>query len=179
MTMEVTNEQLKKCISVEDILVCNDIPSLYHKPGNNDCISKVALRRPLEELHQSCDWYTDSESISRASRIDEITFIIATKEKSSILVDCESREGITHLQLDKGNNKVHAEPNCLIRDGKLVPDFVFRTPASEQKVNFEILNSEATFIDPNAKDLTEVIDEEEKKLTYLVNIQEKWITWNL
>ena len=89
MTMEVTNEQLKKCIEVEDILVCNDIPSLYHKPGDNDCISKVALKKPLEELHQSCDWHTDSESISRASRIDETTFIIATKEESSLTVRAE------------------------------------------------------------------------------------------
>merc|ERR1712082_600158 len=43
LTVEISNEESDKCINIEDIKVCDDIPAVYHAPGQNDCISKVRL----------------------------------------------------------------------------------------------------------------------------------------
>ena len=112
-------------------MVCNNIPALYHKPGHSDCVSKVALNMALKEIHETFKWDSDLKSTSKATRLDENTFVIATKEDSSILMDCESREGIDFLKLHKGNNILHAESNCLIRAEGISPDFLFRTPEDD------------------------------------------------
>ena len=62
LTIEVSNEERDKCIDVEDIKVCNNIPAVYHKPGHSDCISKVALN--MKEIHETCRWDSDPKSTS-------------------------------------------------------------------------------------------------------------------
>ena len=174
LTLEISNEEYDECIDIEDIKVCNNFPEVYHAPGHRDCVSKIALNRSIEEIHESCNWITDSMSKSRATRLDENTFVIATKEDSSILMDCEKREGIKYLKLHKGNNVLYAESNCLIKDEGMFPEFSFRTPANEKDIKFEILNIKATFIDPNVEELNNGIDEEEEKLKALEILQNKF-----
>ena len=108
LTLEISNKEYEKCIDIEDIKVCDNFPEVYHAPGHKDCISKVALNRSIEEIHESCSWTIDTKSESRATRLDDNTFVIATKKDSSILMDCENREGIKYLRLHKGNNVLHA-----------------------------------------------------------------------
>ena len=79
LTIEVSNEERDKCIDVEDIKVCNNIPAVYHKPGHSDCISKVALNMPLKEIHETCRWDSDPKSTSRATRLNDNTFVISYK----------------------------------------------------------------------------------------------------
>ena len=64
-------------------------------------------------------------------------------------MDCENKEGIKYLKLNKGNNLLHAESNCLVKEEGMHPEFEFRTPANDKDVKFEIENIGATFIDPN------------------------------
>ena len=84
----------------------------------------------------------------RATRLNDNTFAIATKRESEVLMDCENKEGITYLKLNKGNNLLHAESNCLVKEEGMHPEFEFRTPANDKDVKFEIENIGATFIDP-------------------------------
>ena len=88
-------------------------------------------------------------------------------------MDCENREGIKYLKLHKGNNVLHAESNCLIKEKGMYPEFSFRTPANEKDVKFDILNVEATFMDPNRKELNDGINEEGDKLKELEILQNK------
>ena len=64
-------------------------------------------------------------------------------------MDCENKEGIQYLKLNKGNNLLNAKSNCLIKEEGMYPEFEFRTPANDKDVKFEIENIGATFIDPN------------------------------
>ena len=59
----------KKCLKAEDILVCDEIPNILHKPGSSDCVSKVALERSIEEIWESCQWETDETSTTRELQI--------------------------------------------------------------------------------------------------------------
>ena len=171
LTVEISNTDLDKCTDVEDIKVCNNIPTVYHTPGQSDCVSKIALKKPIKEILETCNWISDNKSKARATRLDDNTFIIATKEDSSILMDCEDREGITYLQMHKGNNILQAKSNCLVRDEGISPDFSFRTPANEKDIEFKIINSKATYIDPNRENFKTEINEEKDKLKDLEKLQ--------
>ena len=173
LTLEISNEIKKACIRAEDILVCNNIPDLYHKPGHNDCVSKIAIKKSLEEIYQTCKWDTDTQSTAKATRLDDNTFIVATKEESAVLMDCESKEGIEYLRLPKGNNILKAESNCMIRARGMFPNFIFRTPANEKSIKFEILTSRATFMNPHTQNIMEKIEEEKEKLEDLERLTEK------
>ena len=86
-------------------------------------------------------------------------------------MDCEDKEGIMYLKLNKGNNLLHAESNCLVKEEGMHPEFEFRTPANDKYVKFEIENIRATFIDPNNKELNNRITRVNKRMTELVQLQ--------
>ena len=85
-------------------------------------------------------------------------------------MDCENREGISYLQLHRGNNILHAESNCLVKDEGISPEFSFRTPANNKDIKFEITKVEATFIDPNRAEINDGINKEKIELDKLKNL---------
>ena len=47
LTIEINDKEYSKCKNVLDLKVCTGLPNILHNPGNNDCISKMALERPI------------------------------------------------------------------------------------------------------------------------------------
>ena len=51
----------------------------------------------MDEIYENCTWITDNESTARATRLDDNIFIVASKKDSSVLMDCEDKEGLEYL----------------------------------------------------------------------------------
>ena len=169
LTIEVEEKDYKDCVEISDIKVCKQVPNIFHAPGKNDCISKVALKRSMGEIQESCVWDKDTSSTARVTKVDENTFVIAAKEDSSILMDCEDREGIEYLEMKKGNNILNARSNCLVKEEGMDSQFAFRTIANKKNVPFKILNVNATFVDPYESRMGKDIKNEEKEVEELIN----------
>ena len=97
--------------------------------------------------------------------------MIATKEDKEILMDCEDKEGLTYLEIHKGNNMLKAKSNCLFKEEGMNPQFAFRTPANQEDILFEVQHLEATFIDPNKPQLEADIQYENSSLNDLNKLE--------
>ena len=108
----------------------------------------------------SCKWEEDTTSLARATRITENEFVIANKEASVVLINCEDNEKLEYHRLKKGNNILKANSNCLVKEEGINPSFSFWTQANQKNISFELQNINATYIDPLTQDLDQDIDNE-------------------
>ena len=90
LTIEIKDKEYNKCKNVMDLKVCTNLPNILHNPDNNECIiSKVVLKRPINEIRKSCKWENDTTCEARVTRITDNEFVIANKKASVVLINCE------------------------------------------------------------------------------------------